>query len=78
MVKADGVLVYSVCSIEPEENEAVIDAFLKKHPEFVIDKYLGKLPETILSRIQSTTGFKTLPLLKNMDGFYLARLRRIN
>ena len=78
MVKANGVLVYSVCSIEPEENEAVIDAFFKKHPEFVIDKGLGKLPETIHSRIQSTTGFKTLPLLKNMDGFYLARLRRIN
>jgi 16S rRNA (cytosine967-C5)-methyltransferase len=78
MVKANGVLVYSVCSIEPEENEAVIDAFLKKHPEFVIDKCLGKLPETILSRIQPATGFKTLPLLKNMDGFYLARLKRIN
>jgi len=77
MVKPNGVLVYSVCSIEPEENEAVIRAFLKNHPEFVIDKSPGKLPETMLSQIEPTTGFKTLPILNDMDGFFLARMRRI-
>jgi 16S rRNA (cytosine967-C5)-methyltransferase len=77
MVKPNGVLVYSVCSIEPEENEAVIRAFLKNHPEFVIDKNPGKLPETMLSLIEPTTGFKTLPILNDMDGFFLTRLKRI-
>ena len=77
MVKSNGVLVYSVCSIEPEENEAVIRAFLKNHPEFVIDKNPGKLPETMLSLIEPTTGFKTLPILNDMDGFFLTRLKRI-
>ena len=77
MVKSSGILVYSVCSIEPEENEAVIEAFLKKHPEFVIDKSLGKLPATIQPLVEPGSGFKTLPLLENMDGFFLTRLRRI-
>ena len=76
LVKPNGVLVYAVCSIEPEENEAVIDAFLKKHPEFVIDKSRGKLPETLHSRVEAATGFKTLPLLNHMDGFYFVRLRK--
>ena len=76
MLKPQGVLVYAVCSIEPEENEAVIDAFLKKHPKFVIDKSLGKLPETLHSMVKPATGFKTLPLLNHMDGFYFVRLKR--
>jgi 16S rRNA (cytosine967-C5)-methyltransferase len=76
-VKPNGVLVYCVCSIEPEENETVIHAFLKNHPEFVIDKSPGKVPETILSLIKPKTGFKTLPILNDLDGFFLARLKRI-
>jgi 16S rRNA (cytosine967-C5)-methyltransferase len=77
ILKPNGTLVYSVCSIEPEENEAVINSFLKNHPEFVIDKSLGRLPETLHSLVEGTTGFKTLPLRDNMDGFFLARLRKI-
>ena len=76
LVKPNGILVYAVCSIESEENEAVISAFLKKHPEFVIDKRLGKLPETLHSLVEPETGFKTLPLLNHMDGFYFVRLKR--
>jgi 16S rRNA (cytosine967-C5)-methyltransferase len=77
ILKPKGILVYSVCSIEPEENEAVINAFLKNHPEFVIDKNLGSLPGSLHSQVESKTGFKTLPMLNNMDGFYLVRLRKI-
>jgi 16S rRNA (cytosine967-C5)-methyltransferase len=77
LIKPNGILVYAVCSVEPEENEAVVNAFLKKHPEFVIDKSPGKLPETVHSRIGTATGFKTLPLLNHMDGFYFVRLKRI-
>ncbi|MGD2187708.1 MAG: 16S rRNA (cytosine(967)-C(5))-methyltransferase RsmB [Desulfobacterales bacterium] len=77
ILKPRGILVYSVCSIEPEENEAVIHDFLKNHPEFVIDKSLGIVPETLQSPVERKIGIKTLPLLDNMDGFFMARLRKI-
>lgn len=76
-LKPEGILVYSVCSIEPEENEVVLNAFLKNHPEFVIDKFLGNLPANLHSRVDPKAGFKTLPVLNDMDGFYLVRLRKI-
>jgi len=77
ILKPNGILVYSVCSIEPEENEEVINAFLKKHPEFVIDNSSGRLSERLHSQIERPVGFKTLPMLDNMDGFFLVRLRKI-
>ena len=76
-VKPDGVLVYAVCSIEPEENEGVIDPFLKNHPEFVIDKNFGGLPNKLGSMVASDGFFKTFPELIQMDGFFSVRLRRL-
>jgi 16S rRNA (cytosine967-C5)-methyltransferase len=77
LIKPNGILVYAVCSVEPEENEAVIDAFLKKYREFVIDNSSGKLPKTLHTKVEPASGFKTLPLLNQMDGFYFVRLKRI-
>lgn len=36
-VRLGGRLVYSTCSLEREENEAVVEAFLRKHPEFKLE-----------------------------------------
>jgi len=43
-LKSGGTLVYSTCSIEPEENEQVVKAFLAAHPEFRIEKERALLP----------------------------------
>lgn len=43
-VKRAGVLVYSTCSLEPEENQQVVEAFLKSQPEFTQDRYLETFP----------------------------------
>lgn len=77
LVKPSGVMVYAVCSTEPEENEAVIKVFLNKHKEFVIENNsAGLAPETCL--LVDKSGYLiTYPHLNNMDGFFAACLKRI-
>jgi 16S rRNA (cytosine967-C5)-methyltransferase len=71
-----GVLLYSTCSLEPEENEGVVQAFLDRNGDFVLEDlrpYLGRyLAEESLAR-----GYlKLYPHKHKVDGFFLARLRR--
>ncbi len=42
--KRGGVLVYSTCSLEPEENEGVVEAFLKSHKEFALETTRSLFP----------------------------------
>jgi 16S rRNA (cytosine967-C5)-methyltransferase len=77
-VRPSGTLVYAVCSPEPEENEAVIDEFLKKHQEFVISDDCGRLPDEFQLAAESAGAFRTFPRLSMMDGFFFIRLERIS
>jgi len=80
MVEAGGVLVFAVCSLEREEGEDQIEAFLAANPEFTraplsADEIFGH------SEWLTPDGdLRTLPChlaeLGGMDGFYAARLRR--
>lgn len=76
LVKSSGILVYAVCSPEPEENEMVIEEFLKKHPEFDINKRFGHLPDKLCTMADSPGVLKTYPLLSQMDGFFAIRLQK--
>ena len=68
-VKPGGVLVYSTCTVLPEENQSVTDAFLKDNDLFTYEPFC--LP------IENTPGFITLwPQKHGTDGFYIAKLRR--
>ncbi len=42
--KVGGVLIYSTCSIEPEENDGQVRAFLKDHPEYTLEAARQLLP----------------------------------
>jgi 16S rRNA (cytosine967-C5)-methyltransferase len=79
-VKTDGVLVYCTCTIEPEENQQVVEKFLETHPEFQLQSVLPFLPEVInLGDIVSKEGYlQTYPHLHNMDGIFAAKMIRIN
>jgi 16S rRNA (cytosine967-C5)-methyltransferase len=71
LVKPGGVLVYSTCTTEPEENQEMIGWFLEQHPEFRMEDarpYVG-------TALTSADGFvETLPHRHGMDGSFAARL----
>jgi 16S rRNA (cytosine967-C5)-methyltransferase len=46
LLKPGGVLVYSTCSLEPEENEQVVESFLKEQPAFTLASKRHLLPWT--------------------------------
>lgn len=72
-LKPGGVMVYSTCSTSLEENEQVIDNFLKQHPDFVIEPVSKIVPQTLA--MQTEQGFFRSWLHKHgMDGFFAARL----
>ena len=82
-VKPGGYLVYSTCTINPDENENRITAFLDAHPEFTLTAFDGLLPEAIRKNErlldQSREGMMTiLPDEEGMDGFFIAKMRKRN
>ncbi len=75
LVRPGGAIVYSVCSIAPEEGEGVVDSFLARHPEFAIDS--GLVGRDEFRGVIDGRGFmKTRPDLGGLDGFFAARLIR--
>ncbi len=80
MTAPGGVLVFAVCSLEPEEGPEQVAAFLDAHPEFTrmplaVDDVFGHA-----EFLDANGDLRTLPChmaeLGGMDGFYAARLRR--
>lgn len=75
-VKRGGYMVYSTCSMLPEENEMQVKAFLERHPDFK----LAPLPVSVPERFRALYGENGLQLLPHRDeieGFFIAKMRRV-
>ncbi len=71
-VQVGGLLVYSVCSVDPQESQDVIEMFLRSHPDFTSE------PSARLPPHWNWQGFlRTLPGAEGLDGFFAARMRRL-
>ena len=71
-VKPGGVIMYSTCTLVRQENEGVVEAFLREAPEFITEPLA--LPENFP---ENTTGMLALvPGQYDTDGFFICRLRK--
>jgi 16S rRNA (cytosine967-C5)-methyltransferase len=77
-LKPGGTLVYSVCSLEPEEGEQVVEAFLGAHRDLRLDEIT---PEETPAQMRPNNGIlRILPgafaEAGGVDGFFIARFKR--
>src|SRR5690606_3028651 len=72
LVEPGGLLVYATCSLEREENEAQVEAFLDRNSEFSIER-----SDTVAAELIDDRGMlRVLPHEHGVDGAFAARLRR--
>ncbi len=75
LVRSGGVLVYSVCSLAPDEGPDVVENFLAQHHEFAIDMPTS-LHESLNGLLNADGCLTTRPDRGGLDGFFAARLTR--
>jgi 16S rRNA (cytosine967-C5)-methyltransferase len=77
-LKPGGILVYSVCSMEPEETDRVVEEFLLSHPEFgIYGESVGAM-RIFKALMTEEHRLRTTPQDHDMDGFFAAALIKEN
>lgn len=79
-VKKGGLLIYSTCTINKDENEENAKRFVKENPDFSFEPLDHTMPEELLGKEQ-VEGLKEgmlqlIPGINDMDGFFLAAMRK--
>jgi 16S rRNA (cytosine967-C5)-methyltransferase len=76
-LRPGGVLVYSTCSTEAEENQGVVDEFLQSHGDFCRESVRPWLPDQGQQFLTDRGDLSTMGNKDSMDAFYAARLKYI-
>ena len=74
-LKPGGILVYATCTLTREENEEVVEDFLRDHDDFALENGADFLPEPA-RRLVRGNYFLALPHKHGTDGFFAARMRK--
>lgn len=87
LLKPGGVLVYATCSVEPEENDRMIDRFLSDNIDFKLDDLTPFVPQPFINAVEKSGSTKRslsdslrsgklqiLPSMMGLSGFFVARL----
>ena len=75
LLEKNGVLVYATCSLEPEENEGVVTAFLADHSGFFVENAADYLPQQAACLVDKHGYFHPTPA-DGLDGFFAVRLQQ--
>ncbi len=75
VLRRGGALVYSTCTLLPEENEAVVESFLRESPQFVLTPP-SEAPEEVRELVDGRGYLRCWPHRHDTDGFFAARLER--
>lgn len=69
-VRPEGVMVYSTCTMNPEENQRQVEKFLARNPRFSLLDAAQHIPKDLVSDGM----FRSLPFRHNMDGAFAAKM----
>lgn len=76
-LKPGGILIYSTCTTEPEENEGVVEEFSRMHPEFTLEDPSPCLPGGSKTLVED--GYlRTYPHRHGTDAFFAVRFRGVS